>query len=62
MANITRTVSDPFSDEAADMERLGITETTATYYHWKGYRYTTARDALHAARRAESARGAIISG
>lgn len=53
MANITRVVSDPVSNEAAELERLGITVTTATFFHWKGYRYTTARDALHAARHDE---------
>ena len=62
MANITRVVSDPSSNEAAEIERLGITVTTATYFHWNGYRYTTARDALHAAKRATTTSGAIISG
>ena len=62
MANITRVVTDGSSSEAADLERLGIEITTATFFHWKGYRYTTARDALHAARRAESANGTTASG
>lgn len=62
MANITRIVSEASSNELAELERLGITATTATYYHWNGYRYTTARDALHAARRAESVSGANGSG
>lgn len=62
MGNIIRTVSDPSSNEAAELERLGITMTTATYFHWSGYRYTTARDALHAARRAEHASGATTGG
>jgi hypothetical protein len=53
MANITKIVSDPVANEAAELERLGITVTTATFFHWKGYRYTTARDALYAARRDE---------
>ncbi|NNM75352.1 hypothetical protein HJG53_00310 [Sphingomonas sp. ID1715] len=62
MADITRTVSNPTSSDAAEMERLGITATTATYFHWRGYRYTTARDALHAARHAERASPATASG
>ncbi len=62
MTNITRTVSDPLTKEAAELERLGITVATATYFHWNGYRYTTARDALHAARRAERASGATTGG
>lgn len=62
MTNITRTVSDQSSTEATELERLGITVTTATYFHWNGYRYTTVRDALHAARRAERASGATTGG
>jgi hypothetical protein len=53
MANITRVVSDASTVEATELERLGITMSTSTFFHWKGYRYTSARDALHAARRAE---------
>lgn len=62
MVDITRAVSDPALNEAAELERLGITVATATYFHWNGYRYTTARDALHAARRAERAGGSTTGG
>lgn len=48
------------ADQASELERLGIVTTTATFFHWKGYRYTSARDALQAATRAEAAEGSAI--
>ena len=35
----------------AELARLGITRVPADVYHWGGYRYSNARDALAAAKR-----------
>jgi hypothetical protein len=37
----------------ADLERYGIERVPADTFIWQGYRYTQARDALAAAKRAE---------
>jgi len=39
--------------EDAELERLGIQRVETVSYSWGGYRYTNARDAIAAAKRAE---------
>jgi len=36
------------------MAAFGIQRVPVDYFHWNGYRYSTLKDALAAARRAES--------
>jgi len=38
---------------SADLKRYGIERVPADTFLWRGYRYTQARDALAAAKRAE---------
>jgi hypothetical protein len=40
--------------DAAELERYGIERVPADVYLWGGYRYSTARDALAAAKRKAS--------
>ena len=40
--------------EQAELERLGITRVPADVFLWNGYRYSNARDAVAAAKRAAS--------
>lgn len=48
----------PTSDDAQEvMTAYGIVRVPVDYFHWNGYRYTTLKDALAAAKRA-SPRGA----
>jgi hypothetical protein len=41
--------------DGAELERLGIVRVMTESFLWGGYRYTSARDALAAARREEKA-------
>jgi hypothetical protein len=38
--------------DQAELDRLGITRVPADVYLWGGYRYSNARDAIAAAKRA----------
>lgn len=48
---------DPVDDRSAgnneDLQRFGITAHEHVTYEWNGYRYSNAKDALAAAKRAE---------
>ncbi|NIJ63072.1 hypothetical protein FHR20_000003 [Sphingomonas leidyi] len=50
---IVESIVSPRDDEAA-MAAFGIQRVPVDYFHWNGYRYSTLKDALAAARRAES--------
>ena len=44
-------MSDPEDIEAAALKQYGITSVQLTVFHWGGYRYSNARDAIAAAKR-----------
>ena len=37
--------------DQAELDRYGINRVPADVFHWEGYRYSNARDAIAAARR-----------
>jgi hypothetical protein len=41
--------------DQAELDRLGITRVPADTFHWGGYRYGNARDAIAAAKRGAKA-------
>jgi hypothetical protein len=43
--------SDSEDIEAAALKQYGITSVQQTVFHWGGYRYSNARDAIAAAKR-----------
>lgn len=45
-------MTTPDPTDAAELERYGIVRVPSETFTWNGYRYTHARDALAAAKRA----------
>ena len=51
-----RTAGSPDDDDPAKaMARYGIECVPVDYFHWNGFRYSNLKDAVAAARRAQSA-------
>lgn len=55
---IKSSASAKYTDVSADneMARYGISHQTVDVYYWENYRYSTLKDALAQAKRAESSR------